>query len=67
LASAPTCAETFASSTRLVPLAITSTGTSSSARRKMIDLAISATEQPRPAAASADVFPVAGSITMAFS
>jgi hypothetical protein len=47
----------------LLPLATTITAASSATRRKTIDLAISATLQPNPAAASADVLPLSGSIT----
>ena len=42
---------------QMAPLAMTSTGASSEARRKLMDLAICATSQPRPAAASAEVLP----------
>eukprot|EP01022_Parablepharisma_sp_SALTPOND_P017912 TRINITY_DN290_c1_g3_i4.p2 TRINITY_DN290_c1_g3~~TRINITY_DN290_c1_g3_i4.p2 ORF type:complete len:1276 (+),score=518.94 TRINITY_DN290_c1_g3_i4:24104-27931(+) len=67
LPSGPTRAVTLDSSTRLPPLAITSTGASSARRRKMMDLAISATPQPTAAAASAEVRPVEGSITTGWS
>jgi hypothetical protein len=47
----------------LAPLATTITAVSSARRRKTIDLAISATLHPRPAAAWAEVLPLAGSRT----